>query len=117
MGNRIMVNMAKVDTIELAQKTGIPTEDVEIVVKQIITDRNNNRRKPKPSPPEGSISILAASRKYDIPHGTISRWVKKGLIPILLETRNWLYVDEVKLAEVIQRYKQNPGQGKKTIKP
>ena len=115
MGNMIMVNMAKVDTNELAQETGLPTEDVEKVVRQIIVKRNNNQRQPKLPPPEGGISIRAAGRKYGLAPRTISGWVKRGLVPILLRTSNWLYVDEAKLAEVIQKYKQAPGQGKKTI--
>lgn len=107
--------MAKVNTTEVAEKTGLPTGDVERVVGQIIADRNNHRRQPKLPPPEGGISLRAAERKYGIAHETLARWVRKGLIPVLLRTPNWLYVDEAKLAEVVQRYKQNPGQGKKTI--
>ena len=115
MGTRIMVNMAKVDAVEVADKTGLPTEDVERVVGQIITDKNNNRRQLKPPPPEGGISIRAAGRKYNLAPRTISGWVQKDFVPVLLRTKNWLYVDEAKLAEVVEQYRENPGQGKRTI--
>jgi hypothetical protein len=111
-----MVNMAKIDTIELAQETGLSTEDVKKVVKQIIDDKDNHKREPKPQPPEGGISLRAAERKYGIPNRTISRWAARGLIPILLRTKNELYVDEIVLKKLIEKYKQAPGRGKRTIK-
>lgn len=114
--DRIMVNMAKINTTEVAEQTGVPTEHVERVVNQLIINHNNNKRQPKPSPPDGGISIRAAARKYGIAHRTISRWVKAGYIPVLQHARNWLYIDEAHLANLVNIYKTNPGQGKKTIK-
>lgn len=113
--NRIMVNIAKVDTTELARGTGLPAEDIDKVIRQIIAEKHNHKREPSPPPPTGGISLRAAERKYGIANETISGWVKRGLIPVLLRTRNWLYIDEARLVEVIQRYRQNPGQGKRTI--
>jgi len=107
--------MAKVNTTELAQETGLPTEDVKKVVEQIIINKNNHRREPKPQPPEGGISLRATARKYRINHRTLSRWVRMEYIPVLLRTKNEVYIDENKAAEVIKLYKTSPGQGKKTI--
>jgi len=112
---RIMVNMAKVNTTELAQETGLPTEYVEKVVKQIIDQKNNHRREPKPPAPKGGINLSQASRKYGIHQQTLSRWVAKGYIPVLLRTKNELYVDKNTLAEMVRIYRENPGQGRKTI--
>ncbi len=77
--------------------------------------KNLPTRQPKPEPPDGGISLRSASRKYGIPHPTLSRWVKKGYVPILLRTRNELYVNDALLSQLIKRYRQNPGQGKNTI--
>jgi len=113
--NRIMVNIAKVDTTELAKETGLPAKEVEKVVRQIITDKNNNKRQPRPPAPKGGITLRGAERKYHISHKTISRWARQGHIPILLRTLNELYVDEKQLTLLISQYKNNPGQGKRTI--
>lgn len=111
-----MVNMAKVDTVQVAQETGVPTEHVEKVVKQLIVDKNNHKRQPKPAPPEGGISLSEAERRYGIPNPTISRWVRKGYIPVLLRTNKELYIDETVIAKLAKAYQENPGQGKRTIK-
>lgn len=114
--SRIMVNLAKVDKMEVAKQTGVPTEHVERVIGQIVMNHNNYKRQPKPLVPEGGICLRAAERKYGISNRTLSGWVKKGYIPILLRTKNELYVDENKLGEVVSLYKTSPGQGKLTIK-
>ncbi|MFA6307091.1 MAG: helix-turn-helix domain-containing protein [Patescibacteria group bacterium] len=72
-------------------------------------------RQPKPEPPVGGICINQASHKYDIPQQTLSRWVQRGLIPVLVETRNEKYVDESVLAERVRQYKANPGKGKRNF--
>lgn len=113
---RQMVNLTKINPLELAQATGVPAEDVERVVQQIIMDKENQKRHPKPPVPEGGISLRGASRKYGIPHPTLSIWVKKNYIPILLRTKNELYIDEIELATIATIYSTNPGQGKNTIK-
>jgi len=63
------------------------------------------KRQPKPPPPEGGISLREAARKYGVHHTTILKWVKKGLVPIIKRTPNWLYVDEA----AIQKIKKNGG--------
>jgi hypothetical protein len=93
------------------------TESEKRKMATFIKDMAKERERPKRQPaPEGSISVREASDKYEVPSPTISRWVKKGLIPVALRTKNWLYIDEDKLVEVVKRYKLNPGRGKKTIK-
>lgn len=66
--------------------------------------------------PEGGISLSAARRKYKIPQPTISRWVSRGYIPVLVRTNKELYIDEDAIARLAGVYHQNPGQGKRTIK-
>lgn len=117
VGARITLERLDLDAEMVEKKRGVPKEVSKVVLETVIEDRQNHKREPRPSPPEGGISLRAAERKYSIPAKTFSRWVTKGLIPVLLRTPNWLYVDEAKLIELIQRYRQNPGQGKKTIKP
>jgi len=73
------------------------------------------KRQPAPPPPEGGISLSAASRVHGVPHPTISRWVKRGLIPIILRTKKELYIDEDITTMVVGLYKKNPGQGKKVL--
>ena len=73
-------------------------------------------RNVNPPPPPGSISIGAASRKYNMPHATIWRWVDKGLVPVILRTTRYKYIDENALVKLLKRYKENPGQGKQTLR-
>lgn len=103
---------------EKVESQKAPQELVGFVVEigdEILEERANHN-KPKPSPPESGITLRAAERKYGILHSTLSRWIGKGYLPILLRTRNELYVEEVKLRDLIERYKSSPGQGKNTIK-
>ena len=72
-------------------------------------------RQPAPAPPEGGISIRAAARKYGVPDPTISRWAARGLIRVLLRTKNEVYLSEDDLIPVIKRYKQAPGRGRRTV--
>jgi hypothetical protein len=58
------------------------------------------------------ISISAASRKYDVPHPTISRWVKKGLIAIIGHDLNRVLIDEADIAYCAEVRKDRIGQGK-----
>lgn len=89
---------------------------IKMVLEAVIEERQNNEKELRPTAPEGSISLRAACRKYGVLNSTLSGWVKRGYIPVLLRTRNWLYIDEAKSAQVIDLYKQDPGQGKKTVK-
>ncbi len=59
------------------------------------------------------IHVAAAARKYDVPHPTISRWVKKGFIPILgKDGPQKLLLDESYVAYCVHVYCQAPGAGK-----
>jgi hypothetical protein len=115
VGARITLERIDADAEIVERKKGIPRGISKVVLETVIEERQNHRKQPKPSPPKGSISLMDAERNYGIAHQTLSRWVKRGLIPILLRTKNWLYVDEARLAEVVKRYRENPGQGRKTI--
>lgn len=100
---------------KLSKSTGIPKEDIKVVMTAYLAEKHNNKRQPPVPAPEGGISLRAAARKYRMDNGTLSRWVQKGYIPILLRTKNEVYIDEDKVAEVIKLYKTAPGQGKKTV--
>jgi len=63
------------------------------------------------------ISISAGGRKYSIKSSTISRWVTKGYIPVLSKTNREVYIDKNALEIIARKYLQDPGQGKKTVKP
>jgi len=108
---KLMVNAPKI-----AEEIKLSTEDVKKVFTQAMNHAENNKRKPAPPPPEGGISQSEGSRKYGVRQENISRWVSKGYIPVLLRTNREVYVDEAALAELVKRYQQDPGQGKKTIK-
>ena len=100
---RLMRRFVKVPDSILTEKLNLQEDELEFT--------KNGRF---PQGPEGSISLRAASRKYGIHSGTLSRWRKKHSIPIILRTSNEMFVAEEKLLEVINLYKINPGQGKKT---
>ncbi len=104
-----------VDSAKLAKKTGYPQPLVDELVDAIYEEQMSRKRQPRTPAPEGGITIQAASRKYHVPSGTIARWGMKGYIPILARTRNETYLDEGKLAKIIEQYRQNPGQGKRTL--
>jgi len=95
------------------RNTGI----TENILKEAAERIKSNGRKPAPAPPKGGISLSAAGRKYKILQQTISRWVSKGYIPVLLRTKREVYVEESALAELVEKYRQDPGQGKKTVRP
>lgn len=76
--------------------------DVEIATKKL---RSLPKRQPKPPAPEGGISLREAGRKYGLHHTTLLKWVKKGILPVLKRTPNWLYVDEA----TIRKIKENGG--------
>jgi len=104
-----------VDSVKLAQRTGYPLPLVDELVNAIYEEQMANKRQPRTPAPEGGIHLSAASKRYHINHGTISRWARKGLVPVLLVTKNETYIDEEALDKVIRQYRQNPGQGKRTL--
>lgn len=101
---------------EIAQDADTEPEVAQRVIRAIEKRIVNKRRQPAPSPPEGGISQSAASRKYEVYQQTISRWVEKGYIPVVLRTKKEVYIDEEALAAIVADYNQSPGRGKKTIR-
>lgn len=63
-----------------------------------------------------AISISAAARKYNIPQGTISRWVSKGYIKKMGMDKNRVLIDESDIATVADIYRKDPGHGRSTVK-
>jgi len=105
--------MSRAGTIARERESDI----TESILREAADEIKSNGRKPAPEPPEGGISQSAASRKYKVRQETISRWVAKEYIPVMLRTKREVYVEESALAELVKKYRQDPGQGKKTVKP
>lgn len=78
--------------------------------------RNLPRRQNALPPPEGGIGVRTLSRQYRIPHQTISRWANDGYIPIVRRDRNDVYLDAAKANEVLTKYRNFDGHGRKTIR-
>jgi len=101
---------------EISREAGIPAAKgrklIDLLEERII----KNRRQPTPPPPDGAISLSEAVRKYGLQHGTVSRWAKSGLIPVVLRTDHKVYIDETRLAEVAAAYLKKPGRGRRTVK-
>lgn len=64
-----------------------------------------------------AISIGNASRKYNIPHPTISRWVKRGLVEQLGMDKNRVLIDEADIAYCAEISSHRPGRGKWLFNP
>lgn len=101
---------------DLADRAKVPTEGAGRLITEMLHERDNHKRQPRPPVPEGGISLSEAHRKYNIPHPTLSRWTKRGYIPVLLRTNRELYIDEAELVKVVELYLAAPGQGKYTIR-
>ena len=112
---KVVLDIAKIEPGKIAEGAKLPESVVKKVIQQMVNEKEKNKRQPSPPPPKGGISIRAASRKYGVPSPTISRWVKRGFIPIISRTKNWLYINEACLREVISKYLGDPGRGKKTL--
>jgi len=56
-----------------------------------------------------AIWIKEASRKYEIPHPTISRWVKSGIIAKVGTFGNHLLIDAADMAYCAEIYRQRGG--------
>ena len=71
-----------------------------------------------PIAPGTQITIRAAARRYDLHHGTLARWVRRGLVTVLQPSPGQglsIQLDENSVAAISARYQENPGQGKRTI--
>jgi hypothetical protein len=101
--------------LKLAEGKGLRNVLAELE-PEIMADKESRRRTPRPPAPAGGISISVGSRRYNIPHPTISRWVSNGYIPVLLRTRYELFIQESRLAELAVVYQGNPGRGSWAVK-
>jgi hypothetical protein len=88
-----------------------------MTAQELVAELRDRRRAPrtKPCGPPGSISLSEAARRYGVRQSTLSRWVPRFHIPIVLETANEKFVDEAVLLAYIRKYLENPGRGKKTV--
>ena len=100
---------------EIAKKAGTKPAIALKVMVAMEEHINEKRRQPAPPPPEGGISIRAAGRKYNVDFRTISTWVKRGLVKVILETKNNKYIDEKSTKYLCTKYNSDPGRGKRTI--
>ena len=112
---RVTLNVAKINAEDIADKTGLNPDDVDMVLKQIIADKESIRRRPNNPAPDGGISISKASRKYRIRRATISRWVNIGLIPVISNEGKEKYISEDFISRVARKYNKQQGRGKRHI--
>jgi len=106
-----LVRLSKV--IERAEKEQLPANVIH-KLRQLGHDIMSERKKskePRPPAPEGGISLSEASRRYNIPHQTISRWVKAGYINKLMYDGYALYIDENRMEQIANAYHIRPGRG------
>lgn len=58
------------------------------------------------------LLVSEASRKYSVPQGTISGWIKSGHIAVLDRSTRRTWIDEADIAYCAAIYHANPGQGR-----
>lgn len=61
------------------------------------------------------IHVSEASRKYSILTGTISRWIKRGLISIIGYDGNKTMIDEADIAYMAAMYQDRGGRGRRVF--
>ncbi len=114
-----MVTAKRVDrTYQYLERStaNLPPEERERILRGYLEDKASRKRQPPPPAPPGGIGIREAGRKYNVASVNISKWVRKGFIPVLLETKNIKYIDEPTLVKVIQIYLEAPGRGRWTVR-
>ena len=106
------------EKIILEATTLAEEKNSEITVEILVEASENiqNSREPAPDSPEGGITYMEAERLYGIRHQTLGRWVHKGYVDILLNTPREKYLDKIQLENLIAHYKENPGQGRFTMR-
>lgn len=104
------------DSEKVAEILKKPKEEIKVVLETVLNTHKNSKRQPKEPAPEGGIHLRAAERKYGIGNRTLSEWVKNGYLPLLSRTKNELYVEEDKLAQIIQSYNSLPASSRRTIR-
>ena len=89
MENHTITTPGAVVTVK-SQITEVTTTDITATFDVQVDDSLQGRR----------IHVSAASRKYAVPHGTISRWVQSGYIRVLERNPNTLHLNEFDIARV-----------------
>lgn len=65
------------------------------------------------------ITILAASKKYEVPHNLLWRWSKEGRIPILFQGKgrgSATYLDKARCEQVAEIHREAKRQGKQPVR-
>jgi predicted site-specific integrase-resolvase len=62
------------------------------------------------------IGMREASQKYNIPHQTISRWVKTGWLPVIAINGRKKLIDQAIMAYAAEIYTSRAGQGRWVFK-
>jgi len=101
-----MRNVIGVKTLEIIAAKILEQKQVDKLMNEV-ENTPTQKRNGKQPPPKGGISIRAASRKYGILHGTLSKWAAKGKVKILELTKNWLYLDEKSLIGFLSSRRSN----------
>ncbi len=107
------------EILDKAEKENLPANIIECLKRlgqDVLIDKEKRRRKQRPPAPEGGISLSDASRKYGIPHPTISRWVKAKYVTKLLDDGWIVYIKESEIAYLAKAYKADPGRGSWVIR-
>jgi hypothetical protein len=87
--------------------SAVQTQPIPHKIEQMPEYKKNAKLKGR------GIGIAEAGRKYSIPFPTISRWVKRGFIPVIGKVgKQKLLIDESYIAYCAEVYKNNSGQGK-----
>jgi len=107
---RRLIDLDKINLQRVAEKTELKEEKIQMVLATAELEMKNRKA------PPGGISIMDGSRKYGVIPSTISRWVKRGYIPVLAKTAWQIFIDEATLAQVAEIYRKSPGPGKWTLK-
>jgi len=107
---RRLIDLDKINLQRVAEKVELGEEQIQMVLATAELEMKNRKA------PPGGISIMDASRKYEVNQQTISTWVKKGYIPVLARTAYQTFIDEATLAHIVKLYKRAPGPGKWTLK-
>lgn len=60
------------------------------------------------------IGIGEAARKYHVNQPTLSRWKDKGLVKVVGQDGQKIFLDEASVARIVAYYKSRPGRGRRT---
>ena len=71
------------------------------ISKEPIMENMKPKRQKAPPRPRGTISVREAERKYGISRSKVSRLANSGKIGIVARTKNWLYLDENQLKNLL----------------